>query len=70
MTHGLTYLPKVEKIVVLKNGTITEQGSYKELIEKKGEFQEFLLQYLSEENEDEEDLEGELHRKRHKILFA
>lgn len=57
VTHGLTYLPKVEKIVVLKNGTITEQGSYKELIEKKGEFQEFLLQYLSEENEDEEDLE-------------
>lgn len=67
MTHGLTYLPKVEKIVVLKNGTITEQGSYKELIEKKGEFQEFLLQYLAEENEDEEDLEGELHRKRQKI---
>lgn len=57
VTHGLTYLPKVEKIVVLKNGTITEQGSYKELIEKKGEFQEFLLQYLAEENEDEEDLE-------------
>ncbi|XP_063605857.1 multidrug resistance-associated protein 1-like [Penaeus indicus] len=57
VTHGLTYLPKVEKIIVLKNGTITEQGSYKELIEKKGEFQEFLLQYLSEENEDEEDLE-------------
>ncbi|XP_047488964.1 multidrug resistance-associated protein 1-like isoform X5 [Penaeus chinensis] len=57
VTHGLTYLPKVEKIVVLKNGTVTEQGSYKELIEKKGEFQEFLLQYLSEGIEDEEDLE-------------
>lgn len=64
MTHGLTYLPKVEKIVVLKKGVITEQGTYKELIEKKGEFQEFLLQYLSEEIEDEEELEGELCRKR------
>ncbi|XP_042861563.1 multidrug resistance-associated protein 1-like isoform X1 [Penaeus japonicus] len=58
VTHGLTYLPKVEKIVVLKKGVITEQGTYKELIEKKGEFQEFLLQYLSEEIEDEEELEG------------
>ncbi|KAK8748976.1 hypothetical protein OTU49_015623, partial [Cherax quadricarinatus] len=60
VTHGLTYLPQVDKIIVLNNGSITEEGTYKELLERKGKFQEFLLQYLSEASEDEalEDLEG------------
>lgn len=60
MTHGITYLPKVDKIVVLKNGMISEQGTYSQLMENKGEFNEFLLQYLSEKDEEEldDDLEG------------
>ena len=60
MTHGITYLPKVDKIVVLKNGEITEQGTYAQLVENKGEFNEFLLQYLSEKAEEDldDDLEG------------
>ncbi|XP_042226170.1 multidrug resistance-associated protein 1-like isoform X1 [Homarus americanus] len=60
VTHGLTYLPQVDKIIVLKDGIITEEGSYKELLERKGEFQEFLLHYLiagSDEDDDLEDLE-------------
>ena len=28
VTHGITYLPKVDHIVVLKEGKISEQGSY------------------------------------------
>lgn len=61
MTHGITYLPKVDKIIVMKNGQITEQGTYAELVENKGEFNEFLLQYLSEKGEEEfdDDLDGE-----------
>ena len=56
VTHGLTYLPQVDKIIVLKNGAISEEGTYKELMEKKGQFQEFLLQYLSEASEQEDDI--------------
>ncbi|XP_069939625.1 multidrug resistance-associated protein 1 isoform X2 [Cherax quadricarinatus] len=58
VTHSVTYLPQVDKIVVLKNGVVTEQGTYLELLENKGEFQDFLLQYLSEKEEEEDALEG------------
>lgn len=63
MTHGITYLPKVDKIVVMKNGQITEQGTYGQLVENKGEFNEFLLQYLSEKTEEEfdDDLDGKFY---------
>ena len=29
VTHGITYLPKTDHIIVLKEGTVSEQGSYK-----------------------------------------
>ena len=58
MTHGLTYLRHMDHIVVLKKGEISEQGSYQELMAKKGDFQEFLLQYLIENPNEDEELEG------------
>jgi len=36
VTHGITYLPKFDHIIVIKNGTVTEQGSYQELLDRKG----------------------------------
>ncbi|XP_071542397.1 multidrug resistance-associated protein 1-like isoform X3 [Panulirus ornatus] len=57
VTHSLTYLPQVDKIIVLNNGMITEEGSYKELIERKGQFQEFLFQYISQVSEEDDVLE-------------
>lgn len=48
VTHGITYLPEVDNIVVLKDGEITESGTYKELLEKRGAFAEFLVQHLQE----------------------
>lgn len=57
VTHGITYLPEVDNIFVLKEGEISEQGTYKELLDKKGAFAEFLIQHLTEVNEEVEDLE-------------
>ncbi|XP_042224815.1 multidrug resistance-associated protein 1-like isoform X3 [Homarus americanus] len=57
VTHGITYLPQVDKIVVLKNGVVTEEGSYTELLNKKGQFQEFLLEYISQKAEEDDLLE-------------
>ena len=59
VTHGVSFLPEVDKILVMKDGTITETGSYEELLAQKGAFAEFLVQYLSEKKEEELDPETE-----------
>ncbi|XP_046388552.1 multidrug resistance-associated protein 1-like [Ischnura elegans] len=61
VTHGITFLPQVDKIIVLKDGKINEMGTYKELIKQKGAFAEFLIHHLQEDSTGdplvEEDLE-------------
>jgi ATP-binding cassette subfamily C (CFTR/MRP) protein 1 len=52
VTHALSNLPKVDEILVIKNGEISESGSYKELLAQKGAFSEFLIQYLQEHPDD------------------
>ncbi|CAH1707315.1 unnamed protein product [Chironomus riparius] len=56
VTHGITYLPECDGIFVLKDGEVSEHGTYKELLEKKGAFAEFLIQHLQEVNEEVEDI--------------
>lgn len=58
MTHGITFLPQVDQIVVLKDGEVSEIGSYKELLAQKGAFAEFLLQHLEDEGTDEDIPDG------------
>ena len=62
VTHAVTYLPKTDHIIVMKDGCISEQGSYTELVERKGDFAAFLIEHMTEsENggiqEDMRDLE-------------
>ncbi|XP_046664340.1 multidrug resistance-associated protein 1-like isoform X2 [Homalodisca vitripennis] len=59
VTHGVTFLPKVDMIVVLKAGEISEVGTFKELLARKGEFADFLVQHITatEESELEPDIE-------------
>ena len=42
MTHGLGFLPQVDYIYVMKNGRISQSGTYEELREEVGDFAEFL----------------------------
>lgn len=57
VTHGITYLPDVNYIYVMKDGEISESGSYTELLSKKGAFAEFLIQHIQEAaTDDAEDL--------------
>ena len=53
VTHGITSLPQVDQIIVLKDGEISEVGSYKELLTQKGAFAEFLLEHLDEADDED-----------------
>lgn len=61
-TNGLTYLPVCDKIIVLSNNTITEMGTYQELMSHNGAFAEFLRTYLQneEDSSDTDEETGEL----------
>ena len=59
MTHGLSYLPQVDLILVMVNGEITEMGSYVELMSRDGAFAEFLHTYANAEQENIPDVTGE-----------
>ena len=50
ITHKIPLLKDVDRIIVLKDGQISEQGSYDELIDAEGEFSEILNTYINEEN--------------------
>ncbi|KRZ36394.1 Multidrug resistance-associated protein 1 [Trichinella pseudospiralis] len=53
VTHGLGYLKDADKIIVLNNGTISEIGTYNELLSRKGAFAKLIETYIQERNEDE-----------------
>lgn len=46
VTHSLHFLPQVDEIVVVENGTILEKGSYRSLLAKKGVFAKNLKMFV------------------------
>ena len=46
MTHGVTYLPETDIIIVMKDGLISEMGSYAELLKANGGFADFLREFI------------------------
>ena len=53
VTHGITFLPDVDLIVVLRDGHVTEIGQYSELLESNGDFSDFLRTYVTEDDDRE-----------------
>nr|XP_015857887.1 multidrug resistance-associated protein 1 isoform X3 [Peromyscus maniculatus bairdii] len=51
VTHGISYLPQVDVIIVMSGGKISEMGSYQELLDRDGAFAEFLRTYASAEQD-------------------
>ncbi|KAK7918825.1 hypothetical protein WMY93_010109 [Mugilogobius chulae] len=60
VTHGISFLPQVDNIMVMVEGRVSEMGSYQELLKQNGAFAEFLRNYslddIIEEDEADDDL--------------
>ncbi|XP_049281512.1 multidrug resistance-associated protein 1-like isoform X1 [Anopheles funestus] len=70
VTHGISFLPFVENISVVKDGEISESGTYQQLIDQKGAFAEFLNQHIQElDDEDEGKLSVPFHVLLDKSLY-
>nr|XP_014351311.1 PREDICTED: canalicular multispecific organic anion transporter 2 [Latimeria chalumnae] len=55
VTHGISFLPQVNQIVVLVDGKVTEMGSYQDLLKQNGAFAEFLRNYAPDEDIEEDE---------------
>uniref|UniRef100_A0A8B9TPU0 Canalicular multispecific organic anion transporter 1 n=1 Tax=Anas platyrhynchos TaxID=8839 RepID=A0A8B9TPU0_ANAPL len=53
VTHGISFLPQVDNIVVLVAGAVSEHGSYSTLLANRGAFAQFLNSYGNHEEEAE-----------------
>ena len=42
VTHGVSFLPQVDRIIVISEGTVSEVGTFEQLVENNGSFAEFL----------------------------
>ncbi|XP_042161527.1 ATP-binding cassette sub-family C member 3 isoform X2 [Oncorhynchus tshawytscha] len=49
VTHGISFLPQVNNIMVMVEGRVSEMGSYQELLQQNGAFAEFLRNYSLED---------------------
>ncbi|XP_042293272.1 ATP-binding cassette sub-family C member 6 isoform X2 [Sceloporus undulatus] len=53
VTNAVHLLSKVDNIIVIMNGEISETGSWQELVERQGTFVEFLKSHSAEKKEDQ-----------------
>nr|XP_010972727.2 canalicular multispecific organic anion transporter 1 isoform X2 [Camelus dromedarius] len=54
VTHSIHFLPQVDEIVVMGNGTILEKGSYSTLLAKKGSFAKNLKTFMKQTGPEDE----------------
>ncbi|XP_037524946.1 multidrug resistance-associated protein 1 [Rhipicephalus sanguineus] len=59
VTHRLSVLPEVDTVVVMRNGRVSDCGSFQELLSRGGAFSEFLTQFIKESEQNEEGLSEE-----------
>ncbi|KAM7371220.1 hypothetical protein PAMP_010709 [Pampus punctatissimus] len=60
VTHGISFLPQVDNIMVMVEGRVSEMGSYQELLKQNGAFAEFLRNYALEDITEEDEETDEL----------
>uniref|UniRef100_A0A7N6BVD7 ATP-binding cassette, sub-family C (CFTR/MRP), member 3 n=1 Tax=Anabas testudineus TaxID=64144 RepID=A0A7N6BVD7_ANATE len=61
VTHGISFLPQVDNIMVMVEGRVSEMGSYQELLKQNGAFAEFLRNYTLEDIIEEDEATGRVY---------
>uniref|UniRef100_G3TRW4 Multidrug resistance-associated protein 1 n=1 Tax=Loxodonta africana TaxID=9785 RepID=G3TRW4_LOXAF len=61
VTHGISYLPQVDVIIVMSGGKISEMGSYQELLARDGAFAGILSSITCSTRAPARDGDGEIH---------
>uniref|UniRef100_A0AAX7T614 ATP-binding cassette, sub-family C (CFTR/MRP), member 3 n=1 Tax=Astatotilapia calliptera TaxID=8154 RepID=A0AAX7T614_ASTCA len=56
VTHGISFLPQVDNIMVMVDGRVSEMGSYQDLLKQNGAFAEFLRNYALEDIMEEDEI--------------
>lgn len=72
VTHGVQWLPRVDEILVIVNGEVSESGSYEQLLSHDGVFAQFLKTHLTAElsdSDDDDDDESERSAPVHHLLY-
>lgn len=54
VTHGISFLPQTDFIIVMADGQVSEMGPYSELMQRDGSFANFLRNYTFDEGPVEE----------------
>ncbi|CAK6438290.1 unnamed protein product [Pipistrellus nathusii] len=52
VTHGISFLPQTDFVVVLADGQVSEVGTYPALLQRNGSFANFLHNYAPDEGEE------------------
>ncbi|XP_039892470.1 ATP-binding cassette sub-family C member 3 isoform X1 [Simochromis diagramma] len=60
VTHGISFLPQVDNIMVMVDGRVSEMGSYQDLLKQNGAFAEFLRNYALEDIMEEDEASDEI----------
>uniref|UniRef100_A0A2K5U2M2 ABC-type glutathione-S-conjugate transporter n=1 Tax=Macaca fascicularis TaxID=9541 RepID=A0A2K5U2M2_MACFA len=55
VTHGISFLPQTDFIIVLADGQVSEMGPYPALLQRNGSFANFLHNYAPDEDQHLED---------------
>ncbi|XP_048735267.2 multidrug resistance-associated protein 1-like [Ostrea edulis] len=62
VTHAISFLPNMDKIISMVDGEISEVGTYTELMENNGGFAKFIRNNLLEESSSDEESTEERHK--------
>lgn len=52
VTHGISFLPQTDFVVVLADGQVSEVGTYSALLQRNGSFANFLHNYAPDEGKE------------------